>query len=146
MLITPHTAAGLAIGSVVGNPLLVVPAAIASHFVLDAIPHWQETLAPYVPTKKTYVRIAVDLTLAIGITVLASHWQPQAVTNIWLGAIFANVSDLDSIVVLVPKIKRGVITQYWDWHCKIQKETASLWGLLPQLLVLGLGLMIVRLK
>lgn len=44
MLITPHALTGAAITVLVPNPLVSVPLAIGSHFVLDMIPHWQETL------------------------------------------------------------------------------------------------------
>src|SRR5665811_640253 len=101
MLTTPHAAAGIAIGAMIGNPILVIPVAIASHFVLDSIPHWQETLAPYTPNKKTYVRVPLDIAFALGITVLATHWQPQLTAAIWTGAVSANVPDLDTIVVII---------------------------------------------
>lgn len=144
MLTTPHATTGIAIGSLTGNPFIVVPLALASHFVLDAIPHWQETLAPYTPTWKTYVRVPIDICLAIGLTTLACRWQPQHVSSIWLGAIMANIPDLDSAVVLVPKLKMGVVRKYWDWHCRIQRETSSLWGLVPQVIVVALGLLIAN--
>lgn len=139
MLTTPHAAAGIALGVVLGNPLLVIPAAVASHFLLDCVPHWQETLAPYKPTWKTYVRVPIDITLAVGITIFAAHEAPQHAAAIWAGAVAANVPDFDSLVVLVPNIKRGLIRRFWDWHCAIQRETSSLWGLVPQLAVVALA-------
>jgi hypothetical protein len=39
MMTTPHMVAGAAIGHVLRRPWLAYPAALASHFVLDAIPH-----------------------------------------------------------------------------------------------------------
>jgi hypothetical protein len=143
MLTTPHAAAGIAIGAILSNPLIAIPVAVASHFVLDAVPHWQETLAPYTPNRKTYIRVPLDIALAVSITILAAHWQPQHLTNIWLGAIFANVPDLDTVVILVPSLKKGIIQRYWDWHCKIQRETSSLWGLVPQLIVIAVTLAFV---
>lgn len=40
MTATNHALTGALIGLVVGQPLLAVPAAVLSHFVCDAIPHW----------------------------------------------------------------------------------------------------------
>lgn len=144
MLTAPHAAAGVAIGVIIPNPLVAAPVAVASHFLLDMVPHWQETLAPYTPTKKTYIRIPLDMALAIGITLLAVHWQPQNTASVWAGAIFANVPDLDSMLVIVPSLKKGIIQTYWDWHCKIQRETSSLWGLLPQLALIAASLVLVH--
>jgi hypothetical protein len=145
MLTTPHTAAGIAIGSLIGVPWLVAPVAISSHFVLDMIPHWQETLAPYTPTKKTYIRIPIDIVLSVSITLLAIHWQSQDATAIWVGTIFANLPDFDSLVVLAPSLNKGMIKKFWDWHCAIQRETKSLWGIVPQLLLIAFCLTVIKL-
>ncbi|HVX24432.1 MAG TPA: hypothetical protein VG992_03780 [Candidatus Saccharimonadales bacterium] len=40
MTATNHALTGAVIGLVVGQPLLAVPAAIASHFICDALPHF----------------------------------------------------------------------------------------------------------
>lgn len=37
---TAHTLVAGAIASNIGNPTLVLPLALASHFILDSIPHW----------------------------------------------------------------------------------------------------------
>jgi hypothetical protein len=143
MLTTPHATTGIALGVAISNPILVIPAAIASHFILDCIPHWQETLAPYIPTKKTYIRVPLDIALAIAITFLSLHIQPTHAAAIWTGAISANIPDIDTITIILPKLKQGIVTKYWDWHCKIQEETASLWGVVTQLAVIIFGLVIV---
>lgn len=143
MLITPHAIAGAAIGALVASPLLVIPIAIGSHFVLDSVPHWQETLAPYTPNKKTYIRIPIDVLLATVLVWLTVRWQPSHTAPILLGAVFANVPDLDVITVLIPKLRQGLLEKYWDWHCKIQRETASMWGVATQLVVVAVGLLVV---
>ncbi|HEY5153069.1 MAG TPA: hypothetical protein VII55_03770 [Candidatus Saccharimonadales bacterium] len=146
MLTTPHAAAGIAIGAFVGNPLVVIPTTMASHFLLDAVPHWQETLAPYNPTRKTYIRVPLDIALAVAMTILATRWQPHYTGVIWLGAIFANVPDLDTVTILIPKLRQGIVRKYYDWHCAIQRETASLWGVVPQLLVIAISLVLVKVR
>jgi hypothetical protein len=37
-----------------------------SHFLLDTVPHWQETLSPYRPNLATWVRLPLDALLAVG--------------------------------------------------------------------------------
>lgn len=140
MLVAPHASAGVAIGVLVANPLVAIPAAIASHFVLDTVPHWQETLAPYQPTRKTYIRIPIDIGLAIAITAIGATIQPTHTTSIVLGALFATMPDLDVILITFPELKRGLLKLYWNWHCAIQKETSSLWGIAPQIGVILISL------
>lgn len=139
MLTTPHAVTGAMLGALLPAPL-AIPAAIASHYVLDNIPHWQETLAPYTPTRKTYIRIPIDLVLAIGLTFVVARWQPAHQSRIWWSAFAANAPDLDSFLVLTPQLKRGLLKTYWDWHCRIQREISHWYGILTQLAVIGITL------
>jgi hypothetical protein len=139
MLVAPHIATGVTLGIVIGDPILVVPIAIASHFLLDSVPHWQETMAPYDPTWKTYLRIPIDFGIGICIVALALHFQPQYSATILLGAFFASAPDLDVLVIAFPWLKKGIVEAYWNWHCKIQREITSLWGVTTQLVVLAIS-------
>ncbi len=40
MLATPHTLVGLAVGALIQNPIIAVPAAFISHYFGDLVPHW----------------------------------------------------------------------------------------------------------
>jgi len=146
MLVLPHVATGAALGALIGDPFIVIPAAIASHFILDAIPHWQETMAPYTPTWKTYTRIPLDIGLAVGLVIYAISLQPDLMPAIVLGAIFASAPDLDVITIKLPELQRGFVKRYWDWHCKIQQETTSLWGVATQLTVLAACIFAVHIR
>ena len=44
MLETPHVVVGAAIAYHVPNPLIAIPLAFASHFVLEKVPHWNPHL------------------------------------------------------------------------------------------------------
>jgi hypothetical protein len=146
MLTTPHAVTGAALGALLVNPVLVVPAAIASHYLLDTVPHWQETLAPYTPTWKTWTRIPFDLALAAGLVMLVAVWHPAAAGSVWLGAAAGNLPDADVLLIVVPKLKRGWLAREYDWHCRIQRETASLWGLVPQAAVIAGALSLASLQ
>jgi len=143
MLVSPHITAGVALGAAIGNPFIVIPAAIASHFILDTVPHWQETLAPYTPSKKTFIRIPIDIAIGLFVVWLALLARPEHAVGILLGAFFASGADLDVIVIAYPKLKRGLLHKYWQWHCAIQRETSSLWGIVPQIAVIGAGLLTI---
>jgi hypothetical protein len=143
MLVAPHIATGVTLGIVLGEPLLVVPAAIASHFLLDSVPHWQETMAPYHPTWKTYLRIPLDLGLGLAIILFALKLQPDHSLSILLGAFFAATPDLDVITVVFPRLKTKIVTKYWDWHCKIQREVSTLTGVVTQLAVIAISLITI---
>lgn len=146
VLITPHAVTGAAIGAIVGgNPLVIVVAAIASHYLLDSMPHWQETLAPYTPTWRTWVRIPIDLVLGVCLVTLVAYWHPEHVWLVWLGAAAGNLPDLDTLLIIFPRFKHGVLRRHYEWHCKIQRETSSFIGVITQFVTVTVAMIAARL-
>ena len=92
MLITNHVLSGAAIGAAVGNPAAALPLGVASHFALDAVPHWGKWLS-----KSHFLRVAV----ADGLTGLAVMGAAAAVTPaprraaVLAGMLGAAVPDVD---------------------------------------------------
>lgn len=48
MLETPHVVVGAAIATKIPNPLIAIPLALGSHFILEKVPHWN----PHLNTEK----------------------------------------------------------------------------------------------
>jgi hypothetical protein len=140
MLSAPHAITGATIGAS-GAPLTAcVPLAVASHFLLDLVPHWQETLPPYTPHRGTWVRVPVDLVLSVILIRRIARARPKRSRLIWISACGALVPDLDTLLYAVPGLRERVpfIGPYLRWHISLQHETSSLWGLAPQIgVVLG---------
>lgn len=70
MLELPHVAIGLAIASKIPNPLISIPLALASHFLVDLIPHWNPSLYSETkklgkPSKKSVNIIIIDVILSL---------------------------------------------------------------------------------
>ncbi len=141
MLITPHAVTGALIATRFNSPFLAIPLSIASHFLLDKIPHWQETLYPYKVTRRTWIRIFVDLSFAFFLVYFISIRSPQNSQLIWINAFVSSSLDLDSVaVVYKPILKIKILKYYYHWHVKIQRETSSLWGIITQLVVVLIAL------
>lgn len=138
MLVTPHAVLGATMG-------VLIPArfsactAMASHFLLDAVPHWQETLPPYTPHRGTWVRVPIDMTLALILTRWIARRQVDS-RKVWLAAFAGVVPDVDVLWFLAPHVfgRAGVLRSYVTWHAEIQRETSRLGGLAPQLAVIAL--------
>ena len=144
MLTLPHIIVGAAIGSQIPNPYAVGAMSFGSHFVLDSIPHWQEPLAPYIPTKATYIRIAIEIIVSLGLLYYLTNAYPEKAFTMWVGAIFSPLPDTDSFIVYRPKLlKNKLLSEWWNFHCRIQRETASLLGLIPQMVVIIISLVII---
>jgi len=61
MTATNHALTGAVIGLVAANPLVALPAALLSHYVLDALPHYH----PAMPDEKLYKTLGFKLYLMV---------------------------------------------------------------------------------
>lgn len=152
MLETPHVAIGAAIATKIPNPFIAIPLAFASHFVLEAVPHWNphivtETKKFGYPTKKSVVIIVIDSTLAL---ILGSFIAYQALPNTGhavtiLAASFASVlPDLIEFPYFFLKTKINLPKSWVDFHRSLQEHATPLWGLLTQLLIVGAAILWIR--
>ncbi len=152
MLETPHVAVGAAIASKIPNPLIAIPLSFASHFVLDAVPHWNphivtETKKYGMPTKKSIVIIVFDSTLAL---VFGSLIAYQALPNTGhavtiLAASFASVlPDLIEAPYFFLKTRVNLVRSWVDFHRSLQTHGNLFWGLLTQLATIGAAILWIR--
>lgn len=64
MTATGHALVGTVIAAKVGNPALAIPVALASHFLCDALPHWDTGYAREKKSKARFVtESAIDVLL-----------------------------------------------------------------------------------
>ncbi|HVV26132.1 MAG TPA: hypothetical protein VHC21_03840 [Candidatus Saccharimonadales bacterium] len=111
MTATNHALTGALIGLVVGEPLIALPAALVSHFVCDAIPHFGSALPPQVNLRRNNFRNYLILEFCLCVLLVAvlavlrpEHWFLAAVC-----AFLATSPDLLSIDRYL-KVRRG---QHW---------------------------------
>ncbi|HEY7414410.1 MAG TPA: hypothetical protein VH593_04400 [Ktedonobacteraceae bacterium] len=141
MLLTPHALVGAAIGARLKHPLAVIPVAILSHFLLDTVPHWQETLSPYRPNQATWVRLPLDALLAlVGVAWIVRRSRKRGgrmlAASAIVGAVAGVVPDVDALACANPLLlKHGLLSRYFFWHCGIQDETPTGWGVVTQAVV-----------
>src|ERR1700743_422754 len=133
MLVTNHVLSGALIGAVARRPAVAFGVGVASHFVLDAIPHWGDW-----PDESYFMRVAVRDGLA-GIAVMgtiAAMASPRARLSVLSGMVGAALPDMDKPSVLF--FGRSPFPRAVDrFHGAIQRETRSL---LPMEMALGIGL------
>jgi hypothetical protein len=118
---TNHALTGAVIASVVGQPLLAVPLAFASHFLLDSLPHFGEDIHPLSKfTKKVWIIDFVFLSSFVLLLIVSSNWLLLA------GAIAAISPDFAWIYRFIVKEKRGKLrppkmNKFNTFHSSIQK-------------------------
>jgi hypothetical protein len=81
-----HAMTGALIGLAVGEPAVAVPIALASHFVLDAIPHHDSAKpdSEYLRSKWFTTVLVIDILLCILLVLILAarqplHWQLAAI-------------------------------------------------------------------
>ena len=140
MLETPHVAVGAAIASQIPNPLISLPLALASHFILEKIPHWNphlntETEKYGRPTLKSTLITAVDSTLALTLGIfIASRFLPDLPrTFTILSACFISVlPDVVEGPYFFLGVRNQIIKRWIAWQKSIQIDASPLPGLATQ--------------
>jgi hypothetical protein len=94
MTATNHALTGALVGLTVHNPWIALPAALLSHFVLDAIPHYDfpgDELSRLRSKGFLYIQICANAVLCLALVALLSWQQPA---NWFLAALCAFVAAL----------------------------------------------------
>jgi hypothetical protein len=141
MLETPHVAIGAAIATKIPNPFIAIPLAFASHFILEAVPHWNphiisETKKYGAPTKRSVIIIAIDVALAL-ITGSVIAWQAMPDRGHALTIFFASFASVLPDLIESPyfflKMRNRFLKVWLNFHKSLQSSATPLWGLTTQI-------------
>lgn len=148
MLELPHAVVGAAIAAKVGNPALALPLALASHFVVDALPHWNPHLNRELKehgriTSRTTTFVVVDVvgSLIAGFGI-ASTVLPD-ITHFWvviLGAFLAVLPDVVEAPYFFLRKEYAFVGRLIAFQKSIQNDTSPLVGLTTQAILVAAAL------
>jgi hypothetical protein len=145
MLETPHVAIGAAIATKIPNPLIAIPLAFVSHFVMEKVPHWNphivtETKKFGRPTKRSITVIIVDATIALTLgTYFASRVLPDYnhAAVILLSCFASVLPDLIEFPYFFMGTRNKFLQGWLKFQKSLQVDTTPFWGLLTQAVTLG---------
>lgn len=155
MLLTPHTFAGIAIAALISNPIVAVPLAFISHFILDKTPHWdfysntqkEERLKGWRP-----LAVMADLVVGVAVGLIATLYFLWVVKDSTL----ALTSFLSGIAAVLPDILEGpyifmdkepkILSYMTNIQRKLQFQAPLPWGILTQLLVIAISIYLIFLR
>lgn len=152
MLETPHVFVGAAIATKIPNPLIAIPLAFASHFILETVPHWNphlntETEKYGHPTKRSTVITTADSLIALGSGLtIAYQAMPnvgQALTIV-AASFFSVLPDLIEGPYFFLKMRKSWMKKWISFQKSLQTDTNPVWGLLTQILVIGAVILWLR--
>jgi hypothetical protein len=141
VLETPHVIVGAAIATKVGNPALAIPLALASHFVLDKIPHWNphlnsETERYGNPTKGSTNLVIADVSLSVISGVfIASRVLPDLGRSvvILIACLISVLPDVVEGPYFFLGIRSSLVKRWIKFQKSLQVDTTIIPGLLTQL-------------
>lgn len=151
MLELPHTIVGATLATKIGNPLLSLPLAFLSNFLLDILPHWNPHLYTElngrgVISLKSKLIIIVDATLALVIgSLLAIRFYPDfsKVVLILAGCFFAVISDVLEAPYFFLSWKNKHILKLIGLQRKLQWNVPFLPGIISQISLILLCLFLI---
>ena len=150
MLSISHATTGAVIAAKLGNPYLAIPLIIASHYLEDAVPHWDAGtgLGSGKKTRQSALRDGIIDLLLAGIIVLVFYY-PQfpivpnlAHASVWnfapyWGAFFGLLPDFLESPRNFLKWEPWFLKPINAFHQSFHHSIPSMWdGLAPQILLL----------
>lgn len=150
MLELPHAMVGAAIVTLIPNPLISLPLALASHFITDYVPHWnphlsieKKTLGHY--KTESVVLIIIDCFLALTIGALIA-FQSSNFGVVIAGCFLAVLPDVIEIPHFFLNLKIGWIEKLLHFQRNHQWNVPIVWGMLSQILVITICLLFISSK
>lgn len=149
MLQTPHVVVGMAIAIKTGSPEIAIPLALASHFVLDRVPHWNphtytEAMKYGIPKRATILLTVLDIGCAFALSFyLASLFLPDY-SRAFVILLAAGASVLPDIAkypfFLFKKVRYGLYEKYVKWERSMQTDVSFYPGVFTQIAIVIVGL------
>jgi len=141
VLETPHVIIGAAIASKIPNPLLSIPLAFGSHFLLDLSPHWnphlyKETKKYGKPSKKSTLIVVADALVSLAVGGFFAYQKMPDIRSaviILLACFAAVLPDLIEAPFFFLKKRSPAIKKWIVFHRSMQFNTSLVPGIISQI-------------
>ena len=135
MTATSHSLVGASIACLIPNPLIAIPLAFASNFILDTIPHWDVGTGWHNrPKIQTFVFAGIDVLLGLSLSFLifAQKANPLYLLLMIFVATFADWAE-------APYLFLGWDIPPFNWFYKFQSKIhhrdGTLLGIMIQVII-----------
>jgi hypothetical protein len=118
-----HAVTGALVAAVIKEPLIALPAALASHFVIDALPHWDYKIEG--SARKRQLIMLADLAFSILLLSVVAFLLTEQWWLVFLGGLLAIVPDmmwLPDLLTGSPPSTKGddLLSRIRRFHLRIQ--------------------------
>jgi hypothetical protein len=119
-----HTVFGSLIATTISEPAIALPLALASHFLMDAIPHYGEDPKAPRGSKAYYIRIAADLLASVIVLLFFLSLHPAHAWLLGACVVVAVMPDFLWPFALFVK-QKGPLWAFFRFHKRIQTESRA---------------------
>jgi hypothetical protein len=151
MTTTTHTAIGALIGTAVGSPILGFVLGVASHYLVDMIPHGDmhmrdsNNLVNKKNERSSHVFVIVDIALGITLLNILGQFLPNEVTRstVYMASIFGSILPdllvgLNDLVKSLPGRKHTKLHFFFhDYFCRHHGDPKLRYSLFMQTVFVG---------
>jgi hypothetical protein len=141
MLLLSHVVTGAVIGQKIGNPWLGSSLALASHFILDWIPHWSYDVPDRFDLRE-FLKMMPDIIASAIIYLTFLFSFPDQWLTITLGVAFAILPDFITLTYYLPGV-RNIFKKFNAWHGRLQVHDERILGLLTQVVYISLLIIVL---
>jgi hypothetical protein len=135
MTATGHALIGTVIAAKVGNPVLAIPIALASHFIADSLPHWDTGTNRKLKSKRTFfIESLIDVLVGFVLSWLLIVWVFPA-TNLsyaFLIIIMAQLPDWLTAPYLFFDLNFFPFSNIYHFQKKFDNKLDTPWGVINQ--------------
>lgn len=145
MLSTTHSLTSALIVSRIPSPTISFPLIIISHYLFDAIPHW-DTGSGLTNGAKTKKRAFIDTLIDLGIAAILVFFIFQAgkalSAKLWLGVLVGIMPDIVEAPALFLEYRPFPIDWLEKFHNSFHRRWQFPYGLIPQIIIIFVVLLI----
>ncbi len=139
MTLTAHSIIAAAIASKVTSPIIGLPLVLASHFLVDKIPHWDVMTSKNKSNRRIAVETSIDIIL--GFSVAAAFWIVKPGVDpayFFTAVLFSQLPDLLEAPYIFPKfnnpVSKGVYKfQHFIHDLWFDARMPAPWGFVTQI-------------
>lgn len=145
MTATGHALIGTVIAAKIGNPYVAIPVAIASHFLCDALPHWDTGYhRAHKSKRKFFIESVLDVILGfvLSFMLIKGFFPATNLSYAFVIIIMAQLPDWLTAPYLFFEFKFAPFCWVYDLQKKFDTTKDLPWGLVNQVAVVAATVLI----
>ncbi|MDP3988376.1 MAG: hypothetical protein Q8P80_04510 [Candidatus Levybacteria bacterium] len=133
MTATGHAILGTVIAAKIGNPALAVPIAIASHLVMDFVPHWDTATNARKKSRKRLISDSfIDVSLGFLISLLLLKFLFPQTNVLYAFLIIFSSQAFDWFMAPYYFFRWKIFKWAYTFQKKFDRELDKPWGIITQ--------------